>query len=113
MPERLGGRRRRRYIRLLLAVTAVVVMVDAAAAVLQINSTNRSDSARAEVSAGLAYQANMSTIMQDTLAAETGERGYLLTGQSSYLVPAKAAVTGARRAQEDQGRQPRRSGADT
>ncbi len=67
-------------------------MVDIAAAVLQIISNNRSNTARAEVTAGLGYEANMSSIMQDTLDAETGERGYLLTGQSSYLTPATRAV---------------------
>jgi signal transduction histidine kinase/ActR/RegA family two-component response regulator/HPt (histidine-containing phosphotransfer) domain-containing protein len=88
-------RRGRRYIRALIAVTAAVVMVDIAAVVLQIVSSNRSDSARSEVTAGLSYEGNMSSIMQDTLSAETGARGYLLTGDSSYLGPAKAAVAAA------------------
>jgi signal transduction histidine kinase/HPt (histidine-containing phosphotransfer) domain-containing protein/ActR/RegA family two-component response regulator len=97
MPDRSAGarRRRRRYIRTLLLVTAVVVAVDLAAAVLQIRSNTRSDSARAEVTAGLSYEDSMSAIMQDTLSAETGARGYLLTGESSYLAPAKAAVDAA------------------
>jgi signal transduction histidine kinase/ActR/RegA family two-component response regulator/HPt (histidine-containing phosphotransfer) domain-containing protein len=88
-------RRGRRYISALIAVTAVVVMVDIAAVVLQIVSSNRSDSARSEVTAGLSYEGSMSSIMQDTLSAETGARGYLLTGDSSYLAPAKAAVAAA------------------
>jgi signal transduction histidine kinase/HPt (histidine-containing phosphotransfer) domain-containing protein/ActR/RegA family two-component response regulator len=88
-------RRRRRYIRALFAVTALVVMVDVAAAVLQIISNSRSSTARAEVTAGLRYEAEMSAVMQYTLDAETGERGYLLTGESSYLTPAKQAVTQA------------------
>jgi signal transduction histidine kinase/ActR/RegA family two-component response regulator/HPt (histidine-containing phosphotransfer) domain-containing protein len=97
MPDRSARaqRRRRRYIRTLLLVTAVVVAVDLAAAVLQIRSNSRSDSARAEVTAGLSYENSMSAIMQDTLSAETGARGYLLTGESSYLAPAKAAVDAA------------------
>src|ERR1700722_15741400 len=76
-------------------MTAVVVAVDIAAAVLQIRSDSRSDSARSEVTAGLNYQDDMSSIMQDTLSAETGARGYLRTGESSYLGPAKAAVAAA------------------
>jgi signal transduction histidine kinase/HPt (histidine-containing phosphotransfer) domain-containing protein/ActR/RegA family two-component response regulator len=76
-------------------MTAVVVAVDIAAAVLQIRSNSRSDSARSEVTAGLNYEEDMSSIMQDTLSAETGARGYLLTGESSYLGPAKAAVAAA------------------
>jgi signal transduction histidine kinase/HPt (histidine-containing phosphotransfer) domain-containing protein/ActR/RegA family two-component response regulator len=96
MPERSGGgQRRRRYIRALVAMTAVVVAVDIAAAVLQVRSNSRSDSARSEVTAGLNYEDNMGSIMQDTLSAETGARGYLLTGESSYLGPAKAAVAAA------------------
>jgi signal transduction histidine kinase/CheY-like chemotaxis protein/HPt (histidine-containing phosphotransfer) domain-containing protein len=85
-------RRRRRYIGALIALTVVVVLVDIAAAGLQIVSSSRSNTARAEVTAGLDYQANISSIMQDTLDAETGERGYLLTGDSSYLTPARQAV---------------------
>ncbi|HEX3617290.1 MAG TPA: ATP-binding protein, partial [Solirubrobacteraceae bacterium] len=95
MADLAGSGRRARYIRTLLVVTALVVAVDLAAAVLQIRSNSRSDSARAEVTAGLKYQDDMGTILQDTLAAETGARGYLLTGESSYLGPAKAAVDAA------------------
>jgi signal transduction histidine kinase/DNA-binding NarL/FixJ family response regulator len=91
----MAQRRRRRYIRTLLLVTAVVVAVDLAAAVLQMRSNSRNDSARAEVTTGLSYQDNMSAIMEDTLSAETGARGYLLTGDFSYLGPAKAAVDAA------------------
>lgn len=89
-----GGelRRRRRYIRMLLAVTAIVVGVDLAAAVLQLRSNDRSATARSQVTAGLSYQSAMGAIVQDMLAAETGVRGYLLTGESSYLAPAQAAV---------------------
>ena len=34
----------------------------------------------------------MSSVMEYTLDAETAERGYLLTGETSYLQPAKVAV---------------------
>ena len=84
--------RRRAYIRALIAVTAAVVMVDIAAVVLQVISSDRTNTARAEVTAGLRYEAYMSSIMQDTLDAETAQRGYLLTGEASYLNPEKVAI---------------------
>ncbi len=86
------GRRGRSYIRWMLVLTLVVVAVDVGAAVLQIISNDRTDSARADVNAGLGYEANMGLIMQYTLDAETGQRGYLLTGEPSYLDPARVAV---------------------
>ena len=94
MPERAHADHghRRGYIRALLAITVVVVMVDIAAVVLQIVGNDRTSTARAEISAGLSYEADMSSIMQDTLDAETAERGYLLTGEPSYLDPARAAI---------------------
>ncbi len=94
MPDGPGSdqRRSRNYVRGLIALTLVVVAVDVGAAVLQINSNDRTNAARDEVTAGLGYEANMSSIMQYTLDAETGQRGYLLTGESSYLEPARAAI---------------------
>jgi signal transduction histidine kinase/ActR/RegA family two-component response regulator/HPt (histidine-containing phosphotransfer) domain-containing protein len=85
-------RRRRRSVRVLIVLTCLVVLVDVAAGVLTIASNRRSDSARATVTAGLAYDANMSSVLQATLDAETSQRGYLLTGDQSYLEPAKSAV---------------------
>jgi len=73
-------------------LTCLVVLVDVAAGVLTIASNHRSDGARQTVTAGLAYDANMSGILQATLDAETSQRGYLLTGDQSYLQPAKSAV---------------------
>ncbi len=94
MPDGPHGehRRRRRYIRGLLALTLVVVALDATAAILQITGDARIGTARAEVTAGLSYEANMSAVMQFTLDAETAQRGYLLTGEPSYLDPARSAV---------------------
>src|ERR1700734_897943 len=94
MPDGPGSehRRSRNYVRGLIALTLVVVAVDVGAAILQINSNDRTNAARDEVTAGLGYEANMSSIMQYTLDAETGQRGYLLTGESSYLEPARVAV---------------------
>jgi signal transduction histidine kinase/ActR/RegA family two-component response regulator/HPt (histidine-containing phosphotransfer) domain-containing protein len=84
--------RRRGSVRLLIVLTCLVVLVDVAAGVLTIASNRRSNSARKTVTAGLAYDANMSAILQATLDAETAQRGYLLTGVQSYLQPAKNAV---------------------
>ncbi len=94
MPDGPGSehRRGRAYVRGLIALTLVVVAVDVGAAVLQINSNDRTNAARDEVTAGLGYEANMGSIMQYTLDAETGQRGYLLTGEASYLEPARVAI---------------------
>ena len=87
-----GEYRRRRSVRLLIVLTCLVVLVDVAAGVLTIASNRRSDSARATVTSGLAYDANMSSVLQATLDAETSQRGYLLTGDQRYLQPAKSAL---------------------
>jgi signal transduction histidine kinase/CheY-like chemotaxis protein len=87
--------RGRRSIRALIVVTSIVVLVDIAAGVLTIVSNNRTGTARNAVTAGLTYDQNMNGLMQATLDAETGQRGYLLTGKQSYLDPAKAAVKNA------------------
>jgi len=94
LPERQHSDygRRRGGVRLLVMLTCLVVLVDIAAGVLTIVSNRRSDSARNTVTAGLAYDSNMSAILQATLDAETGQRGYLLTGDQTYLQPAKNAV---------------------
>ena len=94
VPDSTSGRfrRRRRYIRVLLVLTAVVVAVDIAAAALQIVSNNSTGTARAKVTRGLAYEADMGAVMRYTLDAESAERGYLLTGQRAYLDPAAAAI---------------------
>lgn len=78
--------------RALLALTAAVVVVDAAAAALQVVNNQLTNRAHAEVTAGLAYQNDLSEIVQYTLQAESAERGFLLTGDSSYMDPAKEAV---------------------
>ena len=93
-PDRTGSRlgRRRLYIRVLVALTALVVMVDIGAAVLQIVSSNRTGAARSKVTDGLAYEADMGSIVEYTLDAETAERGYLLTGEPGYLNPANVAI---------------------
>jgi signal transduction histidine kinase/ActR/RegA family two-component response regulator/HPt (histidine-containing phosphotransfer) domain-containing protein len=94
MPEglRTEYQRRRRSVRLLIVVTCLVVLVDIAAGVLTIVSNRNTDHARNAVTAGLSYDENMGGIMQATLDAETGQRGYLLTGDQMYLQPAKSAV---------------------
>ncbi len=97
MPEALRTeyQRRRRSVRLLITVTCLVVLVDIGAGVLTIVSNHSTDKARNAVTAGLSYDENMSGIMQATLDAETGQRGYLLTGDQVYLNPAKSAVKSA------------------
>jgi signal transduction histidine kinase/ActR/RegA family two-component response regulator/HPt (histidine-containing phosphotransfer) domain-containing protein len=97
VPEvlRTEYQRRRRSVRLLITVTCLVVLVDIGAGVLTIVSNRSTDRARNAVTAGLSYDENMSGIMQATLDAETGQRGYLLTGDQTYLNPAKSAVKAA------------------
>ena len=84
--------RRRVGVRWLIVVTCLVVLVDIGAGVLTLTSAHKTDSARNAVTAGLNYVENSSSLMQAVLDAETGQRGYLLTGEKSYLNPALAAV---------------------
>ena len=89
--------RRTTSIRWLVIVTCLVVIVDATAGVLTVVSNNKTAKARNTVTAGLDYAQNTSSLMQDVLDTETAQRGYLLTGELSYLTPATAAVkTGTR-----------------
>jgi signal transduction histidine kinase/DNA-binding NarL/FixJ family response regulator len=73
-------------------VACLVVIVDATAGVLTAVSSHKTDKARNTVTAGLDYAQNTSSLMQDVLDTETSQRGYLLTGELSYLQPATAAV---------------------
>jgi signal transduction histidine kinase/DNA-binding NarL/FixJ family response regulator len=95
VPERVSkgtGLRRTTSIRWLVIVTCLVVIVDATAGVLTIVSNHKTDKARNAVTAGLDYAQNTGSLMQDVLDTETSQRGYLLTGELSYLTPATAAV---------------------
>jgi signal transduction histidine kinase/CheY-like chemotaxis protein/HPt (histidine-containing phosphotransfer) domain-containing protein len=84
--------RRTSSIRWLVIVTCIVVIVDATAGVLTVVSNHTTDKARNAVTSGLDYAQNTSSLMQDVLDTETAQRGYLLTGELSYLKPATAAV---------------------
>jgi signal transduction histidine kinase/DNA-binding NarL/FixJ family response regulator len=88
-------RRRRRSVRLLIGVTVLVLMVDIFAGVLLLRATSRSAMARRQVSAGLSYEANLAGLMQATLEAETAVRGYLLTGERSYITAARNELRNA------------------
>jgi CheY-like chemotaxis protein/HPt (histidine-containing phosphotransfer) domain-containing protein len=91
----LEHRRRRRSVRVLIGVTVLVLMVDIFAGVLLLRATSRSTMARKQVSAGQSYEANLSSIMQATLEAETAVRGYLLTGERSYITTVRAELSNA------------------
>jgi signal transduction histidine kinase/DNA-binding NarL/FixJ family response regulator len=73
-------------------VTCLVVIVDATAGVLTVVSNHKTNKARNAVTAGLDYAQNTGSLMQDVLDTETSQRGYLLTGELSYLTPAATAV---------------------
>jgi signal transduction histidine kinase/DNA-binding NarL/FixJ family response regulator len=73
-------------------VTCLVVIVDATAGVLSVVSNHKTNKARNTVTAGLDYAQNTGSLMQDVLDTETSQRGYLLTGELSYLTPATTAV---------------------
>ncbi len=94
MPDGPHGeyRRRRVAIRWLIVVTCLVVLVDAGAAVLTIVASHKTDKSRNAVTAGLDYSQYVSGLMDDALDAETAQRGYMLTGEYSYLAPVPAAV---------------------
>ncbi|HET9093534.1 MAG TPA: ATP-binding protein [Solirubrobacteraceae bacterium] len=76
----------------MIAATVVVVAIDVAAAVLQIVSDHRTQLARDGVTTGLGYQTETAAILRYTLDGETAQRGYLLTGEASYLLPLHNAV---------------------
>src|SRR6202012_2135639 len=84
--------RRTSSIRWLVIVTCLVVIVDATAGVLTVVSNHKTNKARNTVTAGLDYAQNTGSLMQDVLDTETSQRGYLLTGELSYLTPATTAV---------------------
>jgi signal transduction histidine kinase/DNA-binding NarL/FixJ family response regulator len=84
--------RRTSSIRWLVIVTCLVVIVDATAGVLTVVSNHKTNKARNAVTAGLDYAQNTGSLMQDVLDTETSQRGYLLTGELSYLAPATTAV---------------------
>lgn len=71
-----------------MALLAAMVLVG-------INETGhmRSQDAVQQMEFGLVARNNVSTLLQSMLDAETGQRGYLLTGDDTYLAPYSAAVS--------------------
>ena len=78
---------RRMAISLPMALLAAMVMVG-------INETGhmRSQDALEQMSMGLSTRRDVNTLLQNMLDAETGQRGYLLTGDETYLEPYERAV---------------------
>lgn len=71
-----------------MALLAAMVLVG-------INETGhmRSQDAVQQMEFGLLARKNVSTLLQSMLDAETGQRGYLLTGDETYLAPYSTAVS--------------------
>lgn len=72
---------------LLLAVLATVLLI-----VINEISFGKSMAASARIEAAQQTRGAISTLLQQVLDAETGQRGYLLTGNASYLDPYTTAT---------------------
>jgi CHASE3 domain sensor protein len=75
-----------RKIALRLGVAALLVLM-AVNAYLAINRLSQIQKSAALTLGSSAIQANISAVLQDFTDMETGQRGYLLTGNSDYLLP--------------------------
>ena len=75
-----------RKVALQLAVVALLVLI-ALNAYLAINRLSQIQKSAALTLGSSAIQANISGVLQDLTDMETGQRGYLLTGNSDYLLP--------------------------
>jgi CHASE3 domain sensor protein len=75
-----------RKIALRLGVAALLVLM-AVNAYLAINRLSQIQKSAALTLRSSAIQANISAVLQDFTDMETGQRGYLLTGNSDYLLP--------------------------
>jgi CHASE3 domain sensor protein len=75
-----------RKIALRLAVAALLVLM-ALNAYLAINRLSQIQESAALTLQSSTIQANTSDVLQDLADMETGQRGYLLTGNSDYLLP--------------------------
>jgi signal transduction histidine kinase/DNA-binding response OmpR family regulator len=93
MPTPEAARARRRGIGWNMVVVCLVLLVDVGAGILTIVSSRATDHARTVVTTGLAYGQDTNNLTEAMLDAETGQRGYLLTGDPRYLVPYRAAVS--------------------
>lgn len=74
---------------LLLAVLVTVLLI-----VVNEVAFSRSIAGLARITAAQQTRETIGTLMQQLLDAETGERGYLLTGNASYLAPYTTATAG-------------------
>ena len=92
-PEAVGVGRRAAGVRWIAIAACVVLLVDAGAATLTIVSARVTAHARATVTTGLAYTQDTNQLTEAILDAETGQRGYLLTGELSYLAPYRTALS--------------------
>ncbi|HYF43182.1 MAG TPA: CHASE3 domain-containing protein [Ramlibacter sp.] len=73
---------------------SIVLAVLAAAVLIGINETGfyRSSAALGDIASASANRSTLNRVLQLVLDAETGSRGYLLTGDPRYLEPYDAAV---------------------
>jgi len=73
---------------------SIVLAVLAAAVLIGINETgyHRSSAALGDIASASAHRSTLNRVLQLVLDAETGSRGYLLTGDPRYLEPYDAAV---------------------
>jgi signal transduction histidine kinase len=73
---------------------SIVLAVLAAAVLIGINETghNRSSAALDDIARASTTRSTLNRVLQHVLDAETGSRGYLLTGDPRYLEPYDAAV---------------------
>jgi len=92
-PVAMGAGRRAAGVRWIVVAACLVLLVDVGAAILTIVSARLTAHARATVTTGLAYEQDTNNLTEAILDAETGQRGYLLTGELSYLAPYRTALS--------------------
>lgn len=68
-------------------VAAILIVLMAANAYLAINRLRLIQNSAALTQQNSSIQSNIATVMQDLTDMETGQRGYLLTEDNSYLLP--------------------------
>jgi len=88
----VGARRRARVRWLVVAAYVLLLVTDAGAATLAIASGRATSRSEATARAGVDFIQNSSNLTDSLLDAETAQRGYLLTGQLSYLTPYRVGL---------------------
>ncbi|MCW8163693.1 histidine kinase [Verminephrobacter aporrectodeae subsp. tuberculatae] len=78
-----------------MARSLPMVLLAAMAVLVGINETGhlRSQDAVGQMALGRSTHSDVSTLLQSMLDAETGQRGYLLTGDETYLAPYDLAIS--------------------